>query len=109
MVVVFAGDFDDFLDAFEKAVVDLANAAIDRAMIGESVDDMVTDKGIASFQTARMFTSQKIGGLLVGIGPVKIVRIDDGEWAIYFIACGQNGVGRSPRFLTSFGDSVSFG
>ena len=109
LVVVFPGDFDDFLDAFEKAVVDLANPAIDRTMIGEGVNDMVTDKSIASFHTTRIFTSQEIGGLLIRVGSVKIVCIDDGEWAIYFVACGENGVRRSPRFLTSFWGSVSFG
>jgi len=106
---ILAGDVDDFFNTFEEAFLALADAAIDGAVIGKGVYDLVSYEGVVSFVAGGRIASEEACGLLVGIGSVEVVGIDDGEGAINFIARSENGVGSSPRFFAAFGDGEAIG
>jgi len=106
---ILAGDVDDFFNTFEEAFLALADAAIDGAVIGKGVYDLVSYEGVVSFVAGGRIASEEACGLLVGIGSVKIVGIDDGEGAVDLIAGGEDGMRCSPRFFAALGDGESLG
>ena len=109
MLGVLAGDFDHFLDSFEEAVFSLANAAIDGAVIGKGVDNLVTDESEVSLVILRRIAGEEAGRLLIGIGTIEVVGIDNRKGAVDFIARGEDSVGGSPGFLASLGNGVARG
>lgn len=104
-----ASDVEVFFDPGEETVADLADAAIDRAVIGKGIDDLVTDESAGEFLGGWGRIFQESGGLSVGIAPVEVIGIDHREGAVDFMAGGADGVSGAPRFFASFGDGEAFG
>jgi len=104
----FAGDVDHFLHSLKEAVGGLADAPVDRAVIGKGADEVVADEGVVGLAVIGTTRGEKAGGLVVGIGAVEVIGIDDGEGAVELVAGRADGVGGAPGFFAACGEVVSF-
>ncbi len=105
----FAGDVDHFLNSLKESVGGLADAAVDGTVIGKGADEVVADEGVVSLAVVRVSRGEKTGGLLVGVGAIEVIGIDNGKRAVEFVPGSPDGVGGAPGFFASSGKVVSFG
>ena len=97
VAVVLAFDVEVFLDVGEEALlVDLADAAVDVAVVGEGVFQRIADHGHLVGGAFRQAV-EKRGGALIGVAAVEIVGIDHGEVALSPHGGRRARRGRCPR------------
>ncbi len=102
----FAFDFHEFFDAGEEAVfVRSADPAIHVAVVRERVSQGITDHRVVGFSGGTGL--EKVGGALVGVVAIKVVRIDHREVFPDQIASSADRVSGAPRFDAAFGNGES--
>ncbi len=104
----FAGDVDHFLNSLKESVGGLADAAVDGTVIGKGADEVVADEGVVSLAVVRVSRGEKTGGLLVGVGAIEVIGIDNGKRAVEFVPGSPDGVGGAPGFFPARREMISF-
>ena len=108
MAIILAADVHILLDLGKfAACIELADAAVDRAVIRKRVFQRITHHR-HRIRIACLL-DQKIRCAGIGIATVEVVGIDHRKRLFHRIACGTNRMGGAPRFFAAFGHGESGG
>ena len=108
LLFAFTGDIDHFLHSLKEAIGGLADAPVDGPVIGKGADEVVAYEGVVCLAIIRVSGGEEAGGLLVGVGAIEVIGIDDRKRSVEFVSGSADGVGGAPWLFAAYGEMVSF-